>query len=149
MENRFAKLVGENWLHAVMRAAHEIDDIRPDVLAALCSTDAEVRSVAVAALNESNDALAHDDIAAMLDDQNENVRDEVLEYLQEFSQPKDASRLYERIGKPGYDCFLVTRALARIVDFPDGLLNEDVDAERMDTTKAAWKRVLFDAELLR
>ena len=136
----FESLVENSWSLAVFEAAHRFREFRQSVLAALASPNSEVRSAAVAVLNEANDRSAHDQIASLLTDPDSGVRGEVLEYLVEFSVEKDARALVN-ILKEKQQLFLVSSALKRL--YPQGPeMHEDDSASSQDANISEWEAIL-------
>jgi HEAT repeat protein len=135
----FTELVSENWSRAVMRASHELQAFRPQLLAALASTDPELRSAAVATLFEADAADAHDEILVLLDDPVASVRVEAAEYLSEFAGDGDFPQLVARLDDE-HMRFHLTKALCRLTGSSDGLLAGDEPEDVTRTVIARWRQ---------
>ena len=136
----FESLVESSWSSAVFEAAHRFRDLRPSVLAALASPSCEVRSAAVAALNEANDKSAHDQVALLLTDPDHRVRGEVLEYMVEFAVERDAKALL-KILKERQQPFLASSALKRL--YPHGPeIHEDDSTASQEANISKWEVIL-------
>jgi HEAT repeat protein len=139
----FASLVARNWSQAVAHASHGITAFRAQLLAALSSPDGEVRSAAVAALNEADDRDSRDAVLALIDDPFPAVRHEVFEYLSEFATVDDVNALVDRLDDD-HVRFHVTRALCRLTGWSDGLLNGDEPDDVVRDTIDQWRAIARD-----
>ena len=136
----FESMVHDSWSLAVFEAVHWFNEFRPSILAALTSPNGEVRSAAVAALNEANDQNAHDQVFALLADPDHLVRDEVLEYLVEFAVEADVQALFN-ILKEKQQLFLASSALKRL--YPQGpVIYEDDSASSQEADISKWEVIL-------
>jgi HEAT repeat protein len=136
----FTTAVAASWSRAVFEASHAIDAYRTELLLALTSADARVRSAAVAAFNEANDCRSHDAVVALIDDVDPVVRHEVAEYLEEFATQDDFPRLLKHLSERP-TLFSVTTALCRLTGWADGLLNGDESDEVVSETVGRWRKV--------
>ena len=111
----FEQCVNEDWGRAVMAATYRFGEVRAQIMAALHSANPEVRSAAVATLNEANDEASHDLVVALAHDSDTHVRDEVLEYIEQFPREADAPLLLECL-KAKRHLFLASSALRKVGD---------------------------------
>jgi HEAT repeat protein len=139
----FAAEVVKDWSHAVASAAHNYVTVRQQVLYGLLSTNAEVRSAAVAVCNEANDLAAHDSVLELINDPELAVRGEVLEYLYEFAQANAATHLLQTLRNREH-CFLATSALRRIYQVDGPILAEDESEEAWKCALLYWQSVLVN-----
>lgn len=141
MTQTFADLVSSNWTLAVQEASSEFVRWKHDLLASLNSANPEVRSAAIAALNEANFAEAHDAVASLAKDENPHVRDEVFEYLLDFGRPEDA-RLLLAILKNQEHLFVVSEILNRLCNRTGPVLDEDDNEEEIRANTMVWENIL-------
>ena len=136
----FELMVERSWSLAVFEAAYRFEELKPTVLAALSSPNGEVRSAAVAVLNEANDQTAHDQVVALIRDQDQWVRHEVLEYLNDFAVEEDAELILGFL-KEREHLFLASRALERL--YPQGpLIDEEADVVSQEADISMWEAII-------
>ncbi|MFC1591952.1 HEAT repeat domain-containing protein [Thermodesulfobacteriota bacterium] len=140
----FTQLVKKSWSSAVSTAAKNLSSYRPQIIEALRSSIPDERSAAVAALNEGNDAAAHDAVIQLIDDPDELVRIEVAEYLEDLGAEDDVVLLLERVEKYPALRMLLTRALQSITGREDGLITEDDPPEKVAADMEGWRTYLAD-----
>ncbi len=138
--NGFEQAVENNWSLGVMEATHRYQDMRSLVIEALHSLNAECRSAAVAVMNEANDAEAHDLVFALAHDPAAHVREEVLEYLEQFPSKSDASLLLDQLIS-GQHPFLASSALIKLCGGIGELITEE-DTDELPEKIRAWKKLL-------
>lgn len=136
----FEKKVIKNWSEAVAEAVLRFNEVRPLVIAGLNSTDNNIRAAAIATLNEANDKSAHDIVAACLADDDFHVREEALEYIQQFPINEDATALFKLLTKRQH-LFLASFALQSLFNQGRVVDEDDSDAE-IDDGIAEWERLL-------
>ena len=137
----FERLVAEEWSRAVMAATHRFGEVREQVVCALGSADPQVRSAAIATLNEADDAAAHDLVAALADDCDAHVRGEVLEYLEQFPTEADVPLLLGNL-KARNHLFLTSSALARLCGTNGPLIDDEELESGAASSIAEWERIL-------
>ncbi len=94
----FPQIVKEDsWSAAVSIASNEISHYRPQLFESLKSKDPEIRSAAVTAFNEADDKTAHDHVLKLIDDPDDGVRMEVIEYLWDLGEDADIPIIFERL----------------------------------------------------
>ena len=138
--NWFESRVVEDWSHAVREATHRFTDVRVEVIAALGSDNADVRSAAIATLNESDDESAHDLVVALANDSHTHVQEEVLEYIEQFPKESDAVILLDKL-KAGKHLFLASYALRKLCE-GDGPLILDEEYGNHAKSVSAWEGLL-------
>lgn len=137
----FESMVTEDWQRAVALATGFFPASRDAVLSALRSSTPHVRSAAVAVLLESDDRSAHDDVLALLGDPDEDVRNEVLEYLAEFAQLQDARILLSVLQTGGHP-FLATSALSRSLGLAGPILDDEDTRDEVAAAINIWKEAI-------
>jgi hypothetical protein len=137
----FESMVAEDWQRAVAQATGLFPASRDVVLSALRSPAPHVRSAAVAVLLESDDRSAHDDVLALLDDPDEDVRNEVLEFLAEFAQPEDARALLSVLQGGGHP-FLTTSALCRSLGRAGPILDDEDTRDVVAAAITRWEEAI-------
>jgi HEAT repeat protein len=123
-----------------MEATHRFAEMRAHIIASLASADPEVRSAAVATLNEANDEAAHDLVVALISDPDVHVQEEVLEYIEQFPRQADAALLLE-VLRSRRNAFLASSALRRICG-DEGPLVADEEINDEVASIAEWERIL-------
>jgi len=136
----FERLVARGWAFAVMEAAHRFVEMRLLVIEALRSTNPEVRSAAVAVLNEANDAEAHDLVVALAQDPDGHVREEVLEYIEQFPRETDAALLLAKLSA-GESPFLVSAALVKLFGNTGPLISGE-EGDALPEQVRIWEKFL-------
>ena len=137
----FARLVASSWSTAVSEASAGFVEWKSDVFNSLHSMSPEVRSAAIATLNEANCEEAHDKVINLARDKDHDVRGKVYEYLYDFVRPEDAPLLLSAI-KVRDHIFLVSTALNRLCDDAGPTLDdEDTEAENKANT-LKWEQIL-------
>jgi HEAT repeat protein len=144
----FESRVLANWSQAVFAASRDLPAFRTQLLSALASAEPEVRSAAVAALYEADDRDAHDAVFGLVDDPEEVVRHEVLEYLSQFAAAEDAPKLFELLASSAEDVLGVTTALRRAMGVEAGLLTGEESPDVKSRVIAHWQALLEDRGLL-
>ena len=139
--NKFAKLALENWSGAVFEATAHFTELKEDIVASLAAEQSQVRSAAVAALNEANCAEMHDKVVALAGDSDDHVREEVIEYLHYFATPRDARLLLDLIQNDDL-VFLATQALNRLCDGEGMLIDDDDEEEYRLVQVQRWEKIL-------
>lgn len=137
----FENLVAQSWSHAVMEASHCFNEARPYLVEALRSDNPEVRCAAVAAFNEANAADAHDLVFALSQDPDSHVRDEVLEFIEQFPLESDAAYLLSKIERHER-LFLASSALLRLFGNIGPLLSEDDAPSELIAGINEWRNQL-------
>ncbi|MBX3710448.1 MAG: HEAT repeat domain-containing protein [Lysobacter sp.] len=137
----FESMVAEDWQRAVAQATGLFPVSRDMVLSALRSPTPHVRCAAVAVLLESDDRSAHDDVLVLLGDPDEDVRNEVLEYLAEFAQPEDARALLSVLRTGGHP-FLTTSALCRSLGVAGPILDNEDTRDEVAAAINVWKEAI-------
>jgi HEAT repeat protein len=140
----FERRVESGWELAVAEAAYRFSQVRPSVISSLGSPSPEVRSAAVAALNEANDVSAHDLVVKLANDPDDEVRGEVVEYLAEFCTKSDAAVLLAFIRRNDH-VFYATHALERLVEGGPLLYSAEDD---FAAAALRWEHLLRDRGLL-
>ena len=123
-----------------MEAVHEFSGFRPLLIDALKSENSEVRSAAVAAFNEADDATAHDAVFALAEDSDAHVREEVLEYIEQFPLKTDAPYLIRKLEE-GDKLFLASSALRRLCEDRGPLLSDDETGD-LAARFSEWRNIL-------
>ena len=139
----FESLVVKSWGHAVAIASTYIERYRPQLVDSLKSLNPEVRSAAVAALNEGNVASAHDAVLSLTDDTDEWVRHEVVEYLLDFAVPSDAKIILARVEQYPDLCFLLSDVLRRLTGRDDGIIDDEDPPEKVKKELREWRDFLI------
>jgi len=139
--NWFEDLAIEDWSKAVFEGAHRFTEARELVLNALNSSNGEVRSAAVATLNEANHIASHDSVVALAHDTDPQVREEVLEYIEQFPASADAALLIEKLKSKDH-VFLASSALQKLCRGDGPLIEGDETPEVMEQQLSEWKEVL-------
>ena len=124
-----------------MEAAHRFAEVRPHLIDALKSENPEVRSAAVAAFNEADDATAHDAIFVLSEDPDPHVRGEVLEYIEQFPNESDASYLFAKL-EIGEQPFLASSGLRRLFGDRGPLLADDDESNELLAGIVEWRGLL-------
>jgi len=137
----FSELVDENWSNAVFKASDEIEKYITDVRGCLKSTNAEIRSAAIAVLNEANISEAHDEIVKLIDDENPRVVEEVLEYLNDFCLPSDA-KLLANLLRSKKHLFLASHALNSLVKDSGPSIDEEDPETIIQADINKWMEIL-------
>lgn len=137
----FERMADDDWQRAVATATALFPTTRDVVLSALRSSASQVRSAAVAVLLESDDRSAHDQILALLGDPDEEVRNEVLEYLVEFAEPDDA-RLLLSVLRAGGHPFLTTSALCRSLARDGPILDDEDGPDEIAAAITIWEKAI-------
>ena len=137
----FEELAARNWSQAVIEATARFPLVRSQVIAGLSSLDERVRSAAVATLNEANDASAHDLVASLARDADEQVQHEVFEYLGEFPKQADIPLLLWNLRSRTF-LFLSSSALQTLCGGVGPLIEDDDDPRHISESLAEWERVL-------
>ena len=148
MVPNFESLVVTNWSQAVFAASRDLATFRPQLLAALGSSDPEVRSAAIAALYEGDDRDAHDAVVALLDDPAEGVRHEALEYLSQFATTADVPRLFALLAHSSAADFDVTTALRCGSGVAGDVLTGDEAPDERSRAVDHWRGLLESRGLL-
>ena len=143
----FFDLVIQNWSDAVFKASANIEHFEKSIVASLNSSNSEVRSAAVAALNEANMASAHDMVVNLIGDADEHVRDEVLEYLKDFAIQSDAPLIFEKL-KIGENVFMASLALHRLCPGGGETIDEEDSAAYKSEQIEHWRNSLQNQGLL-
>ena len=142
MEEKFEKLVTKSWSNAVEKVSANLSHYRTEVFNALHSKNPEVRSAAVAVLNEANVADAHDDIISLINDSDKSVRCEVGEYLLDYSVISDVDLILESIFKwPDYR-FPLSKALCNLTGRETGIIDEDSSIDEVENELKDWKEYI-------
>ncbi|MEK8034443.1 HEAT repeat domain-containing protein [Ideonella sp. DXS29W] len=139
-ESWFESAVAESWSQAVMAASVRYAEVRDQVVKALKSANPEVRSAAIATVNEANDKLAHDLVVRLANDPDTQVREEVMEYIEEFPQESDVGILLGSL-KAGESLYLASSALRKILGNVGPLL-DDEEADTRANAVAAWEEAV-------
>ena len=137
----FSELVDENWGNAVFKASYEIDKYIADVRGSLKSANAEIRSAAIAVLNEANISEAHDEIVKLIDDENPRVVEEVLEYLNDFCLPSDV-KLLANLLRTKKHLFLVSHALNSLLKDSGPSIDEEDPENMIQADINKWMEIL-------
>ena len=138
---KFSELVEKNWSNAVFKASYDIDKYISDVKNSLKSDNAEIRSAAIAVLNEANISEAHDQIVNLIYDENYQVVEEVLEYLIDYCLPSDVNVLVEILKKKEH-LFSVSSALNKIYQNRGPIIDEEGPATKIDEEISEWLEIL-------
>ena len=139
--------VGSNWSAAVCWALAEYPRSRADLVRCLSSDDPEVRSAAVAALNEADDASAHDEVLALIEDSNHEVQCEDLEYLKDMGRPSDAAQIFAFLER-GQHLFVASLALRSVIDDCGPTVDEEESAIEQAHFIRQWRGFLESRGLL-
>jgi len=123
-DNSFSHFVASDWASAVREAAAKFAEWEANVMDSLNSANPEVRSAAIATLNEAGCAAAHDSVVRLLKDENPEVRAEALEYLFDFARPEDAPVLLALLREKDH-LFLASEALNRLCGGVGPVLDSD------------------------
>ena len=145
----FRELVKKSWSKAVAAASSHIDHYRPELIEALESEDPEVRSAAVASLNEGNDAASHDDVIKLMKDPDSSVRHEVAEYLQDFALASDAKQILETMESNPSLLNLLSNALKHITGREDGLMDEEDPPKQTKKELSQWRVYLQEKGIIK
>ncbi len=137
----FERMVGEDWRRAVARAVGLFPANREAMLSALRSSFPQVRSAAIAVFIEADDCSVHDEVLPLLDDRDEDVRNEALEYLVEFARRDDACLLLSVLREGGHP-FLTTTALCTSLGWDGPILDDEDTPEDVAAAIAAWEQAL-------
>lgn len=138
----FSSLVAESWSKAVSYASNNLEYYRNELIESLTSTISEERSAAVTSFNEANDAKVHDQIIKLIDDHDETVRGEVLEYLEDFGKIEDVKLIFDRIHDDLGEIYLKTSVLSKLTGREDGIIFDDHPKPKIEKEITAWREYL-------
>jgi hypothetical protein len=141
--NDFESLVVKSWGDAVGIASSHIERYRSQLFESLQSLNPEVRSAAIAALNEGNVTSAHDIVLSLIDDTDEWVRHEVAEYLLQFAVSSDAEILLARIERYPDLRFVLSKVLCRLTGRDDGIIDDEDPPEKVERELGEWRDFLI------
>jgi HEAT repeat protein len=137
----FERKVTEDWTLAVAEAAYFFPQSRATLYAALASAEPRVRAAAVAALNEADDEDAHDRISLLINDADDIVRLEALEFIAEFPRQTDVPILLALLLQQDA-CFHASTALQRLTSKNGPSIDFEATAEERRAGHAQWTKVL-------
>jgi hypothetical protein len=123
-------------------ASGYIEHYKDELLIALTSNNPEERSAAVTSFNEAGDSGVHDLIITLIDDPDQWVRHEVLEYLIDFGRKEDVKIIFDRIEEDLDLIFEKTQILRNITGRDEGVLLDDDPQEVIDREIKSWKHYL-------
>lgn len=138
----FSNLVSESWTKAVSYASNNLEHYRNELTEALTSLDPEERSASVTSFNEANDPSVHDLIIKLIDDPDEVVRREVLEYLEEFGKVEDIKLIFDRIHKDIDLIFHKTKIFQHLTGREKGTILDDDPKEIIEKEIRNWETYL-------
>ncbi len=138
----FAKLVEESWSKAVAHASNNFEYYREELIKSLSSKNPEVRSAAVTSFNEANDPTVHDLVIKLIDDKDSRVRQEVLEYLEDFGKKEDIQIIFDRICEDIEHIYHKTAILQNLTGRDKGTILDDDSKEDIEKEINAWKNYL-------
>ncbi len=138
----FAKLVEESWSKAVAYASNNFAHYRGELIKSLNSTNPEVRSAAVTSFNEANDSTVHDLVIKLIDDKDSGVRQEVLEYLEDFGKKEDILMIFDRIYEDIEHIYNKTAILQNLTGKDNGTILDDDPKEDIEKEIKAWEKYL-------
>lgn len=137
----FESMVVESWSKAVFEGAHRFSEAREHIVCALRSENGEVRSAAVATLNEANDIESHDLVVRLANDEDLHVREEVLEYIEQFPKAADANFLLEKL-RLRENVFIVSSALNRLCGGVGPIIGDDESEDVVIKRQGEWEQIL-------
>ena len=138
MHSEYERMVVENWSNAVRVASHAFDTWEAQVVSALRSESDEIRSAAVATINEADSAKHRRAILELCADSSTLVLGEVLEYLGEFGEIADSPKILH-MSELGASAFDVTYALSKLIPDGPGTVDDEDSDERILEMLADWK----------
>ena len=138
----FSQLVEESWSKAVSYGSHHINHYKNELLDSLKSPDPEQRSAAVTSFNEANDTTVHDYIVKLIDDSDFGVRQEVLEYLEDFAKKEDIKIVFDRIRDDLELIYHKTAILQKVTVRASGTILDDDPKEIIEKEIKDWEEYL-------
>ena len=145
----FDHLVEKSWSLAVSKASSNIEYYKPQLFEALESDTPDMRSAAIASFIEGDVAYVHDEVIALIDDSDEVVRREVIEYIKEYGTTRDVETLFSRLHRDLANISLLSSALAKITGGEELYINEEGEPEEIRQAIAEWQSYLEDNGFIR